>query len=106
MKSRNRRSNLKLVSTSLLARILHPAHCFLLAGNPVERRMYDSIRRECYRPHMVSGIYTVLNTRTECSCMGTTFRYQRKLELFPPADSLEFVAVGILGRLQRTKGGS
>lgn len=46
---------------------------------------------------MVIDIHTVLNTFPECPRMDTKFKDQRKLELSRPTDSLELVAMNVLG---------
>lgn len=96
----------KLVPTSLRPTILYLAHYSILAGHPGECRMYDSLFREYYRPNMAADVRNMVPSCSYCHRVGTKFRHQCKLELFPWCRPLEFVAIDILGPLLRTRTGS
>lgn len=66
--------------------------------------MYDFLGRQFYHVHVVSGVFAVVNTCTECPRLRIDFDRQKVLELFPPANRLELEGIEILGR--GTKAGS
>lgn len=45
---------------------------------------------------MRDNVYIVLNRCTECPRMGMKFNHRRKLEIFSPAGTLEFLAIDTL----------
>lgn len=94
-----------LVPRSLRSRMLSLAQYSRLSVHPGKRRMYDSLKRKFFWPHILSDCYAVDNGCIECPFMGTKFNHERKLELCPPARPLKFVTIDILGPLPRTKAG-
>lgn len=96
----------KVVPGSLCTRILDFADCSLPDGLPGERWMYDWLRENVYCPHTMRDVYPVVNNCKDCPRMGSKFIHPRKLELFPPAGSLVFLAVDILGQHPRAEAGN
>lgn len=72
-------------------------HSTVIAGSLGNRRMYESLRKEFYYPHMETNVFTVANDCTESTRMSIKFDCQRKLELFTPTSPLEFVAIDYFG---------
>lgn len=79
----------------LRRRISNVAHYSVHAWHPGEHRIFDSLKRECYWPHMRCRIYTVIQDHPKCPGMCTKFNQQRKLVLLPPAGSFKFVAIDV-----------
>ena len=97
----------KVVPKSLQARILHAAHYPVLAGHPGATRMYYTLRKNYYWPHMAFDALSVAARCESCAQVrGTQFRHQRLLKLFPATGPLEFVAMDLLGPLSKTKNGN
>lgn len=96
----------KVVPTSLHTTILNLALSSVLAGHAGERQIFVSLRRELYWSHMIGDIYTFFRNCSKFPRMGTKFNRQRRLELFPSAGPLEFLAINILRPLSMTKSGS
>lgn len=84
------------------ARMFHPCHYSLLEGHAGERRMYNVIRQSMYWPQIADNVYATVKDCLFCAQNRQTTRWQRKLRLFFPAGSLEFLAIDILGPLQQT----
>lgn len=97
----------KVVPASMQRQVLKCFHYSLLAGHPGARRMYDSIRREFYWPHMANDVYQVVKESNSCARMrGTRHAHQKHLRLFPANGPLEFVAMDLLGPLPKTTKGN
>ena len=96
----------RVVPHSLRARVLYSAHYPRLAGHPGGTRMYMTLRRDFYWPHMGSDAIAVARDCRACAQVrGTANTYQKYLKIFPAAGPLEFVAMDLLGPLPKTKSG-
>ena len=106
-----RRSNLdgalqRVVPKTLRARVLYLSHYPRLAGHPGGLRMYMTLRREYYWPHMANDAFAVARDCRSCRRIrGTRFTYQKYLKLFPAAGPLEFVGMDLLGPFPKSKKG-
>lgn len=87
---------------SLQPIILYLVYYSTSVGHRGVRRMYDSLRREYYWCIMAADVYITVQSCTDCPRLEMKFRLLRRLDLFPPNGSLEFVAIDILGPLPRT----
>ena len=97
----------RVVPKRLRAKVLYLAHHPRLAGHPGGTRMYYTLRREYYWPHMANDAYqTVRNCASCAATRGTRVRHQKDLKLFPAAGPLEFVAMDLLGPLPKTTHGN
>lgn len=79
------------------------SHYHLLAGHSGQRRMYDTMRRDYYWPHMANDVAEIINQCQSCARNRGHVKLQRQLQLFPASGPLEFVALDILGPLPKTK---
>ena len=96
-----------VIPQSLRARVLYLSHYPRLQGHPGATRMYETMRRDYYWPHMASDIHqTVTDCRSCARVRGTLRRHQKKLTLFPAAGPLEFVAMDLFGPLPKTAHGN
>lgn len=95
-----------LVTISLRQSILYLAHHSTLADHSDKLQMYNSLRREYYRPNMEADIYNTVRSCTACPRMGTKSRHEPKRKLFPPSGPSEFVGIDLLGPLPRTRFGN
>ena len=96
-----------VIPQSLRARVLYLSHYPRLQGHPGSTRMYETMRRDYYWPHMASDIHqTVTDCRSCAQVRGTVRRHQKKLTLFPAAGPLEFVAMDLFGPLPKTAHGN
>ena len=97
----------RVVPKSLQARVLHAAHYPRLAGHPGGTRMYLTLRRDYYWPHMANDAYATVKSCRSCNKnRGTAAKHQKLLKLFPASGPLEFVAMDLLGPLPKTKRGN
>ncbi|CDF38306.1 unnamed protein product [Chondrus crispus] len=97
----------RVVPNRLRPRVLYLAHHPRLAGHPGGTRMYYTLRREYYWPHLASDAFaTVRNCTSWAATRGTLFKNQKDLRLFPAAGPMEFVAMDLLGPLPKTAHGN
>ncbi|CDF32918.1 unnamed protein product [Chondrus crispus] len=97
----------RVVPTRLRPRVLYLAHHPRLAGHPGATRMYYTLRREYYWPHMASDAFSTVRNCTSCAATrGTLVKNQKDLKLFPAAGPLQFVAMDLLGPLPKTAHGN
>ena len=65
-----------------------------------------TMRRYYYWPHMAHAAYKVgVDCQLCAHARGSLYKHQRYLKLFPEAGPLEFVAMDLLGPVQRTASG-
>ena len=106
-----RKSNLdgalqRVVPVSLRARLLHTTHYPRLAGHPGGIRMYYSLRREYYWPHMANDVFMTVRDCVSCARnRATVQKFQKFMKLFPASGPLEFVAMDLLDPLRKTTRG-
>ena len=97
----------RVVLKSLRSRILYLSHYSRLAGHPGSTRLYYTLRRKYYWPHMVNYVYATVRGCLSCTrTRGTTFKHHKPLKLFLAAGPMEFLAMGILGFLPKTVHGN
>ncbi|CDF40971.1 unnamed protein product [Chondrus crispus] len=97
----------RVVPKRLGAKVLYLAHPPRLARHPGGTRMYDTLRREYYWPHMANNVYSTVRNCQSCSATRSTIvRHQKDIKLFPAAGPLEFVAMDLLGPLPKTAHGN
>ncbi|CDF39905.1 unnamed protein product [Chondrus crispus] len=97
----------RVVPKRLRAKILYLAHHPRLAGHPGGTRMYYTLRREYYWPHMANDAFSTVRNCASCAApRGTLVRHQKDLKLFPAAGPLDFVAMDLLGPLPKTAHGN
>ena len=95
-----------VVPKSLRSRLLHLAHHALPAGHPGQNRMYYTLRRWYYWPHMASDVMHEVRSCGPCAKNRLRLRkHLNRLKLFPATRPLEDVAIDILGPLPKTAGG-
>jgi transposase InsO family protein len=96
-----------VVPRSLVSRLLYLEHYPPVVAHPGSHRMFRTMRRSFFWPHMVEDIY---ETVRQCDlCARNRIAEKRRtnpLKLFPPGGPLESVAMDILGPLPRTKHGN
>ena len=84
----------RVVPTRLRPRVLYLSHHPRLAGHPGATRMYYTLRREYYWPHMASDASSTVRNCTSCAATrGTLVKNQKDLKLFPAAGPLECSAM-------------
>ncbi|CDF40922.1 unnamed protein product [Chondrus crispus] len=97
----------RVVPKRLRAKILYLAHHPRLAGHPGGTRMYYTLRREYYWPHMANDAFSTVRNCASCAATRRTLvRHQKDLKLFPAAGPLDFVAMDLLGPLLKTAHGN
>lgn len=77
-----------------------------MAGHPGQRRLYDSIRREFYWPHMDNNDYTTVSNCTAGAQNWVETKLRRRLQLFPASSPVASVAINILRQLPSTADGN
>lgn len=97
---------LKFVLTSPQPCILYLLHYTRLGSNPSKYCMYDTVRYELYWSHMVNDAYTNLKGSGPSDRNQTWLTYMKLLKLISASWPLEFVAMDVLGPLQKTKNGN
>ena len=94
------------VPKNLRARALYLAHYTPVAGHPGVSKQYYTMRRGMYWPNMVTDVRQCCHDCTACARERVKLRsHQAPLKLFPPTQPLEFVAIDILGPLDRASTG-
>lgn len=83
--------------------ILRLTHDLSLVVRSRERRMYDTLIREYYRPNISTDIYYTFRPCDDCHQIGTKFSQVSHLQLFSPSDPLEITANYFNGKLPQTK---
>ena len=93
-----------VVPQTLRARILSLAHYPKLAGHPGQTRMYYTLRRGYYWPHMAADVFDTVRNCHQCAKNRIRLRKRTNpLALFPATVPLRSVAIDILGPLTKTK---
>ena len=96
-----------VVLQRLRAKILYLAHHPRLAGHPGGTRMYYTLRREFYWPHMANDAFrTVRNCASCAATRGNLVRLPKDLKLFPSAEPLDLFSMDLLGPLSKTARGN
>lgn len=90
-----------VVPVSLCRRIVYLCRYPLTARHPGERRIYDTLCRNLYWPHMASGVQRTVAQCVSYARGGSTYRHKRRLQLFPAFGPLEFVAMDFLGPMPK-----
>ena len=97
----------RVVPKRLRAKILFLAHHPRLAGHPGGTKIYYTLRREIYWPHMANDAFSTVRNCASCAATrGTLVRHQKNLKLFPAARPLDFVAMDLLGPPPKTAHGN
>lgn len=65
--------------------------------------MYDTTRELYCWAHLVNDVYGYVEKCPDCSRPRQHLTFQRLLQQFPPEHPLEFIGMGIMGPLPRTK---
>ena len=91
---------------TLRPRVLHLTHHSLLAGHPGQTRLYNTLRRTYYWPHMAADVFATVRNCGRCAKNRILLRKRTNyLRLFPATRPLESVAIDVLGPLTKTKKG-
>lgn len=94
----------RVVPAELRERLLTLAHYPKVAGHPGRDKLFATIRREYFWPGMSMDCSRLVQ---QCpSCARKRLKGQRrvsKMNLFPPSNPLEFVALDLLGPLPVTR---
>lgn len=73
----------KPVPQSLRHCLLNLSHDPSISGHPGQRCMYDTMRKDYFRPNMASNVYRTVNNCYSCAKTSTTITHKRYLKLFP-----------------------
>lgn len=96
-----------MVTKQFAARVLYFAHKPTLSSHPDRTRMYYTLPREHYWPHMASvEVATVRKCASRAATRGILFKNRKDLKLFHAAGPLEFIAMDRLAPLSRTAHGN
>ena len=77
-----------------------------MAGHPGQTRLYNTVRRTYYWPHMAADTYATVRNCGRCAKNRIKLRRRTNfLKLFPAREPLESLAMDILGPLTKTKSG-
>lgn len=71
----------RVVQQSLRQRILDISNHLLLAGCSVERRMYDTMRKDYYSSFTAQGVYHIMSNCHCCARIGLFSKNKRHLQL-------------------------
>lgn len=78
---------------------MYNTHCTRLAGRLGIRRMYDSLCKEIYWPHLPMDVHHTVSIYQSCKRHQLDEKHPRLPKLFPPSGPLEPIALDILGPL-------
>jgi transposase InsO family protein len=96
-----------VVPLSLSSRVLCPVHYSTAIAHPGSHRMFRTMRRSFYWPHMAEDVYETVRKCDACARNRIAERrHTNFLQIFPAKGPLESVAIEILGPLPRTKHGN
>lgn len=95
----------RVVPAFLRPLFFHLCHYSFLSGHHTERRMYDSLRKKLYRPHMAKYVYAIVYNCRFYEQKHTHGKRQRQLSLFFPKGPLFYIGMYILVPLPRSKQG-
>jgi Integrase zinc binding domain len=96
-----------VVPKSLRSKFLYLEHYPMAVAHPAAHRMFRTMRRSFYWPHMAEDVYETVRQCDACARNRISERlYTNFLQLFPAKGPLESVALDILGPLPRTKHGN
>lgn len=91
---------------TLRERLFYHSHHPVMASHSGFCRMYSSIQREFFWPHMENNLYTTLGNYSTCARNGTSAKLKRELQLILASRSLEFIGIDILPSLRSTVNGN
>ena len=92
---------------TLRPRVLSLSHHSLLAGHPGQTRLYNTLRRTYYWPHMAADAFATVRNCQRCARNRIKLRKKTNfLKLFPATKPLDSLAMDILGPLPKTKKGN
>jgi len=99
--------NQLVIPKSLRERVLTLEHHPTVAAHPGINRMYYTMRREYYRPSMVTDIHTTITECTTCAQnLIALRRHNTPLTLFPATEPLTEFSVDIFGPIPASKKGN
>jgi hypothetical protein len=95
-----------VVPQSLVSRILYLEHYPPAAGHPRGHRMFQTIRKSFFWPHIAEDVYDTVRQCDLCTRNRISEKAENESSQALPANGpLESVAMDILGPLPRTKMG-
>ena len=95
-----------VVPRTLRSRLLHLCHNAVIAGHLGQNRMYYTLRREYYWPHLVADIAATVRGCRTCAMNRVMLRkHLNRLRLFPATRPPESPAIDTLGPLPKTNAG-
>lgn len=77
-----------------------------MAGHSDQRRMYGSMRKKIFWPHMLNDAYTIVSSCSTCKRYGTATKLKRQLQMFFASNPPKIVTIDILESLLRTDMGN
>lgn len=86
--------------------MLRPSKTSTLAGQPVILKLYDTIRRSWYWPHIKNDMYTTMDSCPSSPKNCGHPAHQIRLKIFPVGFPLENNSINILGTCPKTKRGN
>jgi transposase InsO family protein len=96
-----------VVPLALRSKVLYLEHYPKTVAHPGAHRMFQTMRRSFYWPHMAEDVYETVRQCDACARNRISERrHTNRLQLFPAKGPLESVAMDILGPLPRTKHGN
>jgi Integrase zinc binding domain len=96
-----------VVPKSLRSKVLYLEHYPTAVAHPGAHRMFRTMRRSFYWPHMAEDIYETVRKCDACARNRISERrHTNFLQLFPAKVPLDSVAMEIIGPLPRTKHGN
>jgi transposase InsO family protein len=96
-----------VVPNSLRSKVLYLEHYPTAVAHPGAHRMFRTMMRSFYWPHMAEDVFETVRKCDACARNRISERrHTNFLQLFPAKGPLESVAMDILGPLPRTKHGN
>lgn len=86
--------------------ILYNGYYPFLAGHPGTPQMCEGLRCLFYWLHMAADVFAHVAQCASSRMIRASKKRQKCMQLFPPSDLLEFVAINILGPLTKTRQGN
>lgn len=82
---------------------VYSGHHLITARYPGTQRIYDSLRRQFYWPHIASDVYSYVGKFESCRSHKLSQKHQRREAVLPAKWAFGFVVIDTLGTLAKTR---
>lgn len=91
-----------MLPSALRQNVLMMPHYPTITGYPSQRRMYKSLKRTLFWPHMAAVDYCAVRNCTSCDWNIPKYYHSHHLRLLPTTGPLKLIAIYVVGPLPKT----